>query len=94
MCNYTSGSKGFNILLNALYGSQSSKPIYDTNNDGKIDTADKSASVYTTDADGADAMLLRTGGLVSIQAALSNRLANLEGRQLERVWRQLINPPQ
>ena len=93
ICNFTSGSKGYNVLVNILFGTQASEPIYDTNGDGIIDDSDQSASVYTTDADGADALMFRTGGLVSFQAALSSRLVKLQGRQLERIWRQIMNPP-
>ncbi|MFK7963744.1 MAG: pilus assembly protein [Burkholderiaceae bacterium] len=88
-----SRSTGYNILLNALTGSAPAKPILDTNSDGVIDENDTNESVYKTIADGSDKILLGKEGKVVIARTDAETSALIEGRGLERTWRQILNFP-
>ncbi|MGC1439764.1 MAG: PilC/PilY family type IV pilus protein, partial [Burkholderiaceae bacterium] len=87
------GSNGYNILINALFGASSSRQILDTNGDGKIDEGDQLVSAYETRADGVNRILTGREGLVSIQTGTTQQNASLRGRDLTRYWRQILNPP-
>ncbi|MGH1360961.1 MAG: pilus assembly protein [Burkholderiaceae bacterium] len=88
-----SRSTGYNILVNALSGASPAKPIFDTTGDGKIDENDSLQSSYKTVADGKDTLMLGKNGKVVIQRAFGETTVRLEGRALERTWRQLLNYP-
>lgn len=87
------GSNGYNVLVNALFGASSSRQILDTNGDGAIDEGDQLVSAYETRADGVNRILTGREGAISIQSATSQENARLRGRDLTRYWRQIINPP-
>jgi hypothetical protein len=87
------GSNGYNILVNALFGANSSKQILDTNGDGTIDEGDQLVSAYETKADGVNRILTGREGAASIQGGTTQQNARLRGRDLTRYWRQIINPP-
>ncbi|MEZ5652282.1 MAG: PilC/PilY family type IV pilus protein [Burkholderiaceae bacterium] len=87
------GSTGINVLINALNGGQSVKPIIDTNGDGEITDADQMVSGYKTQADGSDTIMYGKDGTIVIQRALGQTTAQLQGRALERTWRQLMTIP-
>jgi type IV pilus assembly protein PilY1 len=85
---------GYNVLVNALTGGASSKPLIDTDGDGDIDPDDSpGVSTYETVADGIDRIMLGTNGTVSLQRAFGQTTVNIQGRGLERIWRILMNPP-
>ena len=88
-----SRSTGYNVLVNALSGGGSTTPLFDTNGDGVIDESDGTHSAYKTIADGKDTLMLGTEGKVSIQSPFGETAVLLNGRGLERTWRQLLNYP-
>jgi len=88
-----SRSTGYNILINALMGTAPQTPVLDTNSDGKIDENDTTESVYKTIADGSDKILLGKDGKVVIARTDAETQALIEGRGLERTWRQILNYP-
>ncbi len=57
----TSASIGFNFLINPLTGLCNDYAVLDTNKDGKFTNADSNACTYSTDADGEDVALRRSG---------------------------------
>ncbi|MGB7298966.1 MAG: PilC/PilY family type IV pilus protein [Burkholderiaceae bacterium] len=84
---------GFNVLINALTGGSPAKPIFDTDGSLDVDSNDLVTAGYQTAADGIDRIMLGTGGKVSFQRAFGQTTGNIDGRSLERSWRQLLNPP-
>jgi type IV pilus assembly protein PilY1 len=102
----TSGGSGYNFLLTALSGSQSTEKVLDTDGDGDIDGSDIGAAGYKTNADGRDA-IVRSGGCAS-GGSCEGSIQNTTGKQNfklpdppvplppklgDRVWRQILNPP-
>jgi len=87
------GSIGINVLINALNGGQSPDPLVDTNGDGQITDADAPDTAYQTQADGADRIMFGKEGTIVIQRALGQTTAKLDGRVLERTWRQILTVP-
>ena len=55
-CDFTVGA-GYNFLVNALTGSAVATQVFDTNNDGVVDTKDAAVSGFKTQADGVDKLL-------------------------------------
>jgi Tfp pilus tip-associated adhesin PilY1 len=84
---------GYNILINALTGASPAKPVFDTNNQDGVDDSDLVTAGYQTAADGIDRIMLGTQGAVSFQRAFGQTSGRIDGRSLERSWRELINPP-
>lgn len=54
-----SSSVGFNFILSPLAGKCFNQPIFDTNNDGRVNSTDTKACGYDTDSDGQDVILSR-----------------------------------
>ncbi len=88
-----SSATGYNILVNALNGASPTHPVFDTNDDGKIDADDSKASTFATVADGNDTVQLGKNGVMVMQRALGQTEGRLAGRSLQRSWRQLLNYP-
>jgi type IV pilus assembly protein PilY1 len=86
------GATGYGILVSALFGGNSLKPVLDTNGDGAIDEGDQLVSAFETRADGVNRILTGREGKVSIQG-VNHKNGLLPGRELERIWRQIMNPP-
>ena len=86
------GATGYGILVSALFGANSSKQVLDTNGDGNIDEGDQLVSAFETRADGVNRILTGREGAVSIQGS-THKNGVLPGRDLERIWRQIMNPP-
>lgn len=84
---------GFNVLVNALTGASPGKPIFDTNGEDGVNSDDLLTAGYKTAADGIDRIMLGTQGTVSFQRAFGQTTGRIDGRSLERSWRELINPP-
>ena len=88
-----SGAVGINVFVDALSGASPRRAILDTNADGVIDSTDDVVAAYESVADGSDRVMLGRDGMASIQSALGETKALLQGRGLERSWRQLTNFP-
>jgi type IV pilus assembly protein PilY1 len=58
LCTGTASGIGFKYIFNGLTGASPGDPIFDTNSDGVIDSADAVVSGYKTSADGRDVTLL------------------------------------
>lgn len=57
-------SLGFNYIVSPLSGTCRTQATFDTNGDGKIDSADSLACIYSTEADGEDVVLdVRENGI-------------------------------
>lgn len=87
-------SVGINVLLNALNGGQSTRPMIDTNGDGEITESDHLVTAYRTAADGADTVMLGQQGKVVLQRAFGQTSVQIMGREMERTWRQLVTFPE
>lgn len=58
-CSSASGA-GYNFVLKAVTGTESTVPVLDTNGDGVVNRSDSTAAGYTTRADGRDVIIRRS----------------------------------
>ena len=100
-CSPANEGKGYNFLMPALTGGQSTVPVLDTDRNGRVTDADLLVSVFESAADGGDTILTKdvNGRLrLSIQNTKGQQGAELPGEGtpkqiIGRTWRQILNPP-
>ncbi|MEZ5652280.1 MAG: PilC/PilY family type IV pilus protein [Burkholderiaceae bacterium] len=91
-CTSTSG-EGISLLLNAINGGQSQQPVFDSNGDGSVTDADTPVAGWSSTDTGAEAVMAGSNGRLVLQGAGGSTVLQLNGRALERTWRQIVNLP-
>lgn len=100
-CDAAKGN-GYNFVIPALTGGQSTDRVLDTNRDHRVTDADRLVSVYTTNADGGDQNLIGPNSdpdsvVVSSQNTTGEQYIKLPKKKSRtiksRTWRQILSPP-
>jgi type IV pilus assembly protein PilY1 len=97
-CVPTSNAMGYGFLVSALTGAQSALPSLDTDGNGTVTGADAIYSSYIYTGGGAQRVLIDEEN--KRQGSCLNALDSIRcedprtKRILDRIWRQLLNPPQ